>query len=149
MEFTAREVELLRHLLAGIGADPRKAAGLFYENLFRILPETQDLFVADMTRQGDKLMATLNAVILQIDTWSAIEPQIEELGLRHVAYGVLPEHYAPTGEALRAMFVEALGAEFTTECEAAWSKAYNALSDTMITAINRRMAIAPDARSGD
>jgi nitric oxide dioxygenase len=149
MEFTDREVELLRHVLAIVSADSRRAARLFYENLFRNLPETRDLFVADITHQGDKLMATLNAVIIQIESWSAIEAQIEELGLRHVAYGVLPEHYAPTGEALRTVLVEVLGPDFTEECEEAWSKAYNAISDTMIAAINRRMTTVPEARLND
>ncbi len=149
MEFTEEEARRLRHLLAGVNADPKAAASLFYGHLFRILPDARGLFVSDMTRQGDKLMATLNAVILQIDNWPAIEAQVEELGLRHVAYGVRPEHYEPTGEALRAMFTQMLGAEFFAEYEAVWNKAYDALADTMIAAIERRKTTAQDAPTAD
>ncbi len=139
MEFSEEETKRLRYMLACVNSDPETAARLFYDHLFQMLPEVRDLFVSDMARQGDKLMATLNTVILQIDNWSSIETQIEELGLRHVAYGVLPEHYAPTSAALRAMFTELLGKEFSGDNEAAWNKAYNALASTMISAIERRM----------
>lgn len=141
MDFTEREVSLLKQLLARVGAHSQDAARLFYDNLFRIRPETRDLFVADIDRQGDKLFATLNAVILQIDTWSAIEHQVEQLGLRHVAYGVLTEHYVPTGQALSEMFAETLGDDFDEESEAAWNKAYDALSHAMITALDRRKTV--------
>ena len=49
-----------------------------------------------------KLMATLGTVAMRIEDWPALRPEIEQLGLRHLAYGVRPEHYAPTGEALQA-----------------------------------------------
>lgn len=149
MEFTQDEATRLRKMLAGVSTDPRHAARLFYDHLFRISPDAKALFVSDMTRQGDKLIATLNTVLLQIDTWSAIEVAIEELGMRHVAYGVLPEHYAPTGQALDAMFTEILGDAFTQADRAAWQKAYAAVSNTMIAAIERRKTLRTETRTGE
>ena len=146
--FTPREAELLKRSLAAVSADPRRAADLFYANLFARLPDVRDLFVADMTRQGDKLLATLNAVILQIEDWQGIEAQIGELGLRHVAYGVQPGHYAPTGLALRAMLAEILGPDFSAEHDAAWARAYDAIAGAMITAIERRKSVQPDEDGG-
>ena len=144
MEFTSRETELLQRSLAAVSAEPRRAAELFYADLFRRLPETRDLFVADMGRQGGKLMATLNAVIPRIGDWPSVEAQVEELGLRHVAYGVLPEHYPPTGLALRTMLAEVLGPDYSAEHDAAWARAYDALAGAMIAAIERRKSAAPD-----
>lgn len=143
ISFTATEIELLKRSLASVTADPRHAASLFYAELFERLPETRDLFVTNLTRQGDKLMATLNAVVLQIDDWPAIEAQIEELGLRHVAYGVYPEHYPPTGLALRGMLARVLGPDYSDAHDAAWAKAYDAIADAMITAIERRKSAQP------
>ena len=152
MDFSTGEIDLLKQSLAAINADPRRAAAVFYDNLFRALPEARDLFVADMTRQGEKLMATLNVMIPQIGTWSVIDAQIEELGLRHVAYGVQPEHYAPTGQALRDMMAEVLGPAYTPEHDAAWAKAFNAIADGMVTALERRKSRqpsdAPNERDG-
>lgn len=144
MDITTKEADLLKESLAAISADPRRAAELFYDELFRRMPEARDLFVSDMTRQGDKLMATLNAVILQIQNWSSIESDVEGLGLRHVAYGVRPEHYAPTGAALYEMLQEVLGDTFTDAHRAAWEKAYQAIADAMINAIEKRKS-APKA----
>ena len=138
----------MKQSLAAVTADPGRAAALFYTKLFERLPEVHDLFVTDMTRQGAKLLATLNAVILQIDNWKAIEAQIEELGLRHVAYGVQPGHYAPTGLALRAMLAEILGSAFTDAHDAAWAKAYGAITHAMLTAIERRKSV-PDPDPAD
>lgn len=143
MEFTDREADLLKRSLAEASVDPGRAAEVFYAHLFALMPETRDLFVADMTRQGDKLLATLTTVILHIDRLAAIESQIEELGLRHVAYGVRPEHYGPTGDALRAMFADILGSGYSDNHDAAWAKAYDAVSAIMISAIERRQS--PDA----
>lgn len=138
MEFTVKEADLLKETLAAVSSDPQRAAELFYVDLFERLPETKALFVSDMGRQGEKLIATLSAVVLQIKNWASIQTQIEDLGLRHVAYGVQSRHYTPTGKALIAMLSEVHGEAFTEEHRAAWQKAYDAVADAMITAIDKR-----------
>jgi len=138
MDITTKEADLLKETLAAVSADPRRAADLFYDELFHRMPEARDLFVSDMSRQGDKLIATLNVVILQIQNWSSIETDVEDLGLRHVAYGVRPEHYAPTGAALYEMLQKILGDTFTDAHRAAWEKAYQVIANAMINAIEKR-----------
>ncbi len=119
-------------------ADPLKASQIFYGNLFQNAPETQDLFLNNMARQGDKLIATLSAVILQIGNLSGLKPTIEELRLRHVAYGVQPEHYAAMGAALFRMLEDTLRDDYSAETQAAWEKAYAAISHLMIMAVENR-----------
>lgn len=147
--FTDEEAALLRKTLSSITADPGEAARIFYADLFRRAPETRDLFVNDMTRQGEKLIATLNAVVLQIQSLSSIEKEIEELGLRHVAYGVLPEQYAPVREALLAVLKNLLGNAYTAEQEAVWTKAYEAVAVTMTSAIEKRKSLQRLAAKSD
>jgi hemoglobin-like flavoprotein len=138
MTFSAAEEALLKRSFAKISADPRSASRIFYEHLFQSAPETRDLFLNDMARQGDKLIATLSVVILQIGNLTALKPTIEELGLRHVAYGVLPEHYPATGAALIRMLEDVLQDSFSAEMRAAWGKAYAAISHIMVVAVENR-----------
>lgn len=141
--FSEQEEALLKRSFAEISADPRKASQIFYEHLFRNAPDAQDLFLNDMARQGDKLIATLGTVILQIGNLANLKPTIEELGLRHVAYGVQPEHYPATGAALYKMLEDTLQDGLTAETRAAWEKAYAAISHVMVTAVENRKSAKP------
>ena len=136
--FSDSEQDLLKRSFAQIGAKPRQASEIFYANLFRIAPDTRDLFVNDMNRQGEKLIATLSSITLQIGNMERLRPAIEELGLRHVASGVLPEYYAATGTALFQMLEQVLGDDFSPEVRAVWEKAYAAITAIMVTAVENR-----------
>jgi hemoglobin-like flavoprotein len=56
---------------------------------------------------------------------------VEELGRRHLTYGVRPEHYATVGAALLWTLQAGLGEAFTPEAREAWTSAYLFLSSTM------------------
>ena len=131
MTVSAEDAKLLQSSLALLIADPRRTAGIFYDHLFALAPQTQGLFVRDMDRQGMKLMATLGTVAMRIEDWPALRPEIEQLGLRHLAYGVRPEHYAPTGEALQATLRDVMGEACTPEVARAWGAAYGLLEAVM------------------
>jgi hemoglobin-like flavoprotein len=136
--FSDDEQILLNRSFAQISAEPRRASKAFYAHLFQLAPSTRELFVNDMDRQGEKLVVTLSSIILQIGNLQQLKAKIEELGLRHVAYGVLPEHYSATGAALFQMLEHVLEDDFSPEVRAAWEKAYAAISETMIMAIENR-----------
>ena len=110
------------------------AAALFYRRLFETAPEVRPLFKSDMDEQGRKLMATLGVVVRNLDHLDAILPAAAALALRHVDYGVRPEHYAPVGAALLWTLEQGLGAHFTPEVAEAWGAAYATLSGAMIAA---------------
>ena len=110
------------------------AAGLFYERLFIIAPEVKPLFKGDMTQQGNKLMATIAAVVNGLKNLDAVVPVAQGLAVRHVAYGVKPEHYGPVGAALIWTLEQGLQGDFTPKVREAWVAAYNTLSGVMIAA---------------
>jgi hemoglobin-like flavoprotein len=118
------------------------AAALFYDRLFRMLPEVRPLFKGDIAEQGRKLMATLGAVVRSLDDLDAVLPTARALAVRHVDYGVRPDHYAPVGAALLWTLEQGLGAEFTPETAEAWRAAYAALSNEMIQAAHPLRATA-------
>jgi hemoglobin-like flavoprotein len=56
---------------------------------------------------------------------------VEELGRRHLTYGVRQEHYATVGAALLWTLQTGLGEAFTSEVREAWTCTYLFLSSTM------------------
>jgi nitric oxide dioxygenase len=110
------------------------AAELFYGRLFELDPSLQSLFRHDMKEQGRILMQTLSVVVNGLNRLDTIAPAIENLGKRHVQYGVQPQHYETVGAALLWTLAQGLGADFTPDVEAAWTAAYMLVAETAITA---------------
>jgi hemoglobin-like flavoprotein len=108
------------------------AATIFYARLFAIAPETAELFAAaDMRSQRDKLMISLRQIVVQLHVPEPLHVQLEELGRRHSAYGVRPEHYDLVGEALVWMLEQVLHPKFDAELSAAWVAAYTLVAARM------------------
>jgi hemoglobin-like flavoprotein len=108
------------------------AAGLFYDRLFAIDPTTRPLFAAErMPEQRRKLMQSLATVVKGLDDPGAILPAIEDLGRRHVGYGVTEAHYRSVGAALLWTLEQGLGPAWTAQAAAAWAEAYGMVSNAM------------------
>lgn len=132
MDLTDAQIDAIRSSFLKLSADSQWAGQVFYEHLFEKAPETRDLFVADISQQATKLMSTLGLVVSQLQNWRDLEPVIEDLALRHLAYGVTQQHYAHVGAALLSMMQEVLGDAFSKEEAEAWAHTYDALSSAMI-----------------
>ncbi|MGF1595225.1 MAG: globin domain-containing protein [Kiloniellaceae bacterium] len=132
MALTSDEGELIRSSFRQVSRDRQQAAARFYEILFERAPETRHLFVNTLEQQGAELMSKLGLIVAEIQNIEGLVPVLEDLALRHVAYGVKPEHYPLVGTALQQMLTEFLGDDFTPETRAAWAKAYDDLSSLMI-----------------
>src|SRR4051794_32144772 len=110
------------------------AADLFYERLFAIAPEIRPLFPADLCEQKKKLIAMLATTVANLDKIEQMLPIIQDLGRRHVNYGVTAGHYELVGEALLWTLEQGLGDDFTPSVKAAWQEAYAVLSGVMKSA---------------
>jgi hemoglobin-like flavoprotein len=119
------------------------AAGLFYEELFRLDPTVQKLFRGDMKAQGKRLMQMIGAAVAGLDDLAALVPAVEELGRRHVGYGVRDAHYDTVGQALLTTLEKGLGPAFTPEVKSAWTETYVTLATVMKSAA----ANAPRAKT--
>lgn len=109
----------------------KAAAELFYGRLFELDPSLRPLFRDDMTEQGRKLMTMINTVVMSLDRLGPMLGAIEDLGRRHVAYGVTDAHYDTVGSALIWTLGTGLGEQFTPPVEAAWTEAYDTLASVM------------------
>ncbi len=107
------------------------AATLFYSRLFELDPSLKPMFTGDMAEQRKKLMQILTVAVNSLTKLETIVPAVQELGRRHVKYGVRPQHYNTVAEAILWMLGQTLGSKFTPEIKQSWTEVYTVLADTM------------------
>ena len=129
---TDHQKALVRSTWAQVLPISDEAAQLFYGRLFEIDPSTRPLFAsAEIAQKDNKLMQTIDVAVASLDDLDRIRPAVEDLGRRHVDYGVAEGQYATVGAALLWTLDQGLGADFTPEAEEAWSETYGVLSGIM------------------
>jgi hemoglobin-like flavoprotein len=74
------------------------------------------------------MIATAVANLHQV---AAILPAVQELGKRHVGYGVTDKHYEPVGAALLWTLEQGLGPAFTPAVKDAWTETYVTVAGVM------------------
>ena len=131
---TPKQIALVQQSFEKVAPIADQAAKLFYERLFVTMPHLRSMFKNDIDAQGRKLMATLGTVVSNLHQLDTVLPAARDLAIRHVGYGVRPEHYEPVGGALLWTLEQGLGPDFTRETAEAWRAAYSALSAEMIAA---------------
>ena len=131
---TPEQITLVQDSWDKVKPISEQAAELFYGRLFELDPSLKPLFKGDMKEQGKKLMATLNLAVTSLTKLDAILPAVEELGRRHVKYGVPDESYQTVAEALLWTLAQGLGEAFTEPVKEAWTQTYVTLSTVMLNA---------------
>lgn len=137
---TPEQVSLVKDSFAKVAPIAEQAAELFYGKLFELNPAYKELFTGDMKEQGRKLMTMIATAVNSLDRLEEIVPAVQDLGRRHVGYGVKSEDYAVVAEALLWTLEKGLGDDFTDDVKAAWIEVYTVLSDTMIKAAEEMAA---------
>lgn len=133
-------IRLVRTSFAEIAPASDLVANLFYERLFVLEPSLHSLFSDDLGRQKRALMATLQFAVEHLDRPDQLLPAVEQLGIRHANYGVVPDHYPIVGSALLWTLEQALGPAWTPDVTDAWTNAYEVLATTMQVAAARAQA---------
>jgi nitric oxide dioxygenase len=136
----ARQVALVQEsfeMAAGLG---EKVAELFYAELFAIDPSLRSMFKGDMREQRKKLLATLALVVRSLHAPEKILQPVKNLAIKHVDYGVQPEHYTYVGNALLRTLKKGLGDHYTPELRDAWVAAFRLLAGIMKEAAYGREA---------
>lgn len=128
---TPEQITLIQSSWAKVVPIKDTAAELFYGKLFELDPAVKPMFRGDMAEQGRKLMMSLNVVVNGIANLGDLVPNIQEMGRRHVAYGVKAQHYDSVGAAILWTLEQGLGADFTPATREAWTAAYTTLAKVM------------------
>jgi hemoglobin-like flavoprotein len=131
---TSEQVKMVQESFAKVAPIAGKAADLFYDRLFTIAPEVRSLFPDDLSGQKKKLMQMLTTAVTNLHQVERIIPAVEDLGRRHVAYGVTAKHYEPVGAALLWTLEQGLGPDFTPKVKEAWTATYMTLAGVMTKA---------------
>ncbi|WP_341528001.1 globin domain-containing protein [Nostoc sp. UHCC 0302] len=106
-----------------------------YEIMFENHPEIRKQF--DMSAQANgsqpaKLATAVYGYASQIENLPALKSMVETIAHRHVQTHVSPEQYPIVGESLLQAMKDVLGEAATEEVMAAWTEAYQALSEVFI-----------------
>ena len=117
------------------------AASLFYGKLFELDPELKPMFRSNITEQGKKLMQMITVAVRGLSDPVKLLPAVEELGRRHVNYGVRKKDYDTVGTALLWTLEQGLGPAFTPEVKAAWTEMYTVLAKTMQKAASAAIGV--------
>ncbi|MDC3958086.1 aminotransferase class V-fold PLP-dependent enzyme [Polyangium jinanense] len=119
----------------------------FYDRLFARHPEMRHLFPDDLSGQGRKLVTALTASVACLRDAHGLHAMLEELGARHVLYGVREVHVDSFGEALRAELDLSEGGQMADELAEAWSHAWEQLSGAVLRGIRRAAGAEAEAKA--
>ena len=129
---TPEQIELVQSSFQSVKPISDRAASMFYTRLFELDPRTIKLFEgSDMATQGRKLMAMITAAVNSLNDLEAVIPTVQDLGRRHVDYGVEDHHYDTVGDALIWTLEQGLGSAFTPEVKDAWVTMYTVIASVM------------------
>ncbi|MGB0682542.1 MAG: globin family protein [Magnetovibrionaceae bacterium] len=128
---TPETVKLVQDSFQKVVPIAETAADIFYDRLFEIAPHVRPLFPAEMKDQKMKLMQMLGTAVSNLHQVETILPAVQELGRKHVGYGVVDEHYDTVGEALLYTLEKGLGDAWTPDVKAAWVEVYTTVATVM------------------
>lgn len=126
------EIDILRESLVVLQENKELGTSVFYENLFEVDPSLRPMFDEDLTEQSNKALFAFGAIVAQIPDLEVCREMTRELAVRHVAYGVLPEHYVSVGAAVIKTVEMVMGVAMSSEIAVSWQKAYDAVAAVMI-----------------
>jgi hemoglobin-like flavoprotein len=128
---TPEQIKMVQDSFQKVVPIAATAADLFYDRLFVIAPEVRPMFPDNLAEQKKKLIAMLATAVTNLHQVEKIIPAVQDLGKRHVTYGVSDKHYEPVGSALLWTLEQGLGADFTPPLKTAWTEAYTTLAGVM------------------
>ncbi len=128
---TPKQIELVTSSFAALAPRGPELAHAFYERLFADHPAVRTMFPAEMKDQEQKLLNALALVVKSIREPDRVRPALTALGKGHAALGAVGAHYEAVGATLLATMADMAGSAWTPRVEAAWTAAYEWISNTM------------------
>lgn len=132
---TKETIEVIKSTVPVLEAHGTTITSVFYKKLFENHPELLNIFNHANQRQGRQQTALANAVYaaaVHIERLKDILPVVKQIGEKHRALGILPEHYPIVGTTLLAALKEVLGDAATPVILNAWAEAYQVIADVFI-----------------
>ncbi|MCU9614571.1 NO-inducible flavohemoprotein [Caldibacillus lycopersici] len=130
-----KTIEIIKSTVPVLEKHGKDITTHFYQMMFQNHPELLNIFNHANQRQGRQQTALANAVYAaaaHIDNLEAIIPVVKQIGQKHRALGILPEHYPIVGENLLKAIKDVLGDAATDDIINAWAEAYGVIADAFI-----------------
>ena len=127
-------VEMVQKSWAKVIPSVDAVGQIFYDTLFEMDPNLKSMFKGDIQAQSRKLMQMISIAVSKLRSLDALVPVLQDLGVKHIEYGVKPAHYDTVAAALLKTLEAGLGDAFTPELKAAWVDVYSLVAGTMIDA---------------
>eukprot|EP00288_Rhodomonas_lens_P013074 CAMPEP_0177693350 /NCGR_PEP_ID=MMETSP0484_2-20121128/2353_1 /TAXON_ID=354590 /ORGANISM="Rhodomonas lens, Strain RHODO" /LENGTH=510 /DNA_ID=CAMNT_0019204155 /DNA_START=71 /DNA_END=1600 /DNA_ORIENTATION=+ len=105
--------------------------GLYYDTLFSMAPELQNLFTLERNEMGVKFVDMLASMVAVVDCPPKLHEKLEDLSPMHIRKGVQAAYMPQMGAVLFAVLQQGLAAEFTPQCKDAWGWVWTWLSKSM------------------
>lgn len=163
-------VQMSWETVKGLGTD--KVGEAFYQKFFKLEPESIQLFPlrvrqryrdwADEEEEPEVLSASLDSPALRklwakvvdavgsavagLHDFNRLVPMLQQLGMRHVGYGLKPEYWRLAEKVLVEVLQEGLGDQFTKEVEMAWVMVYGFMTATMMAGFEAAKAAQAQAQ---
>lgn len=131
---SAHETELIRASVSVVAPLAADMTVYFYAILFARYPEVRPMFPPGMDAQRDRLLRSLLRIVDLVDDPENLVRFCGHLGRDHRKFGALREHFPAVGECLLASLARYAGPAWTQDIADAWTKAYGAVADVMISA---------------
>ena len=138
---TAEQVKMVQSTWEKVIPISETAAALFYGKLFELDPELKPMFKSDIREQGKKLMQMITMAVRGLSEPAKLLPAVEDLGRRHVGYGVRKKDYDTVGTALLWTLQQGLADAFTPDVKNAWAETYTVLAKTMQKAASATIGV--------
>ena len=128
---TSEQKRLIRESYPNIREVAGPLVQLFYGRLFQTAPSLRTMFRNDIGIQARKFSDMLDVLVEGLEDFDRQQAILRAMGLRHVAYGVVPEHY----DVLSSAFLWALGhmmyPDFPPRLKDAWAALIQEVGDAM------------------
>ncbi|MGG7567204.1 globin family protein [Rhodovulum sp. DZ06] len=144
---TPEKIALVQGSFKKVAPIAEPAADIFYDKLFELDPALRSLFPEQMGDQKKKLMQMLATAVNNLHQVDSVLPAVQELGRRHVAYGITAPMYDTVGAALLFTLEKGLGDDWTPEVAEAWAETYGLVAGVMKDAA-AEVPVAEAAKKG-
>lgn len=106
-------------------------AEIFYVKLFELDSTLRLLFNDDLKVREQKFLQLMDATVKGLTHINLMLPAVREVGMRHPMFGDSDEHHGTIVAALFWSLEKCLRGDFTDEIRAAWTSAFELLSQTL------------------
>lgn len=140
---SAQEIDLIRASVSVVEPLAAEMTVYFYAILFARYPEVRPMFPPGMDAQRGRLLRALLRIVDLVDDPESLVRFCGHLGRDHRKFGTLSAHFPAVGECLLASLARYAGPAWTADIAAAWTKAYGAVAQVMISAAEEDEAVRP------